>query len=300
MAVTPLANRPVPPNSNFNRAMYVWVTSNASQDPLDTDADQNALLSFCGTQGVNVLFVDIWQYLGGANWTTAKRDRMKTCINAAHLSGIQVYALAGDLGWATNQDWVMKNIINPIMAFNAIAGEAFDGICLDVEYWVDPTTYPASVHCPGLCDLVKAVKHAADLPVGLFSGFYLKDNTATRAGVVYNGKTAQDGEHFMDVADFVVVGSYRNHAADNGTDGPGQDTLFQPWYDYAAGQGRNAGLYVGSETTNVTPTYITYYGKTKAAMETEHATTSGVFKGATNAVFLGQSVHSYDGWKAMT
>jgi len=305
MAVTPLTNRPVPQNSNESRAMFVWVGATAALDPLDTDADQQALLNFCGTNGVNVLFLDIWRYLGGANWTNAKRDRLKLFNDAAHRSGIKVHALCGDLGWGTLQQWVMKNIMNPIMAYNAMCtktSEQFDGICLDVEYWQDEVAYPAATHLPGLCDLIKAMRQQADgsLSVGCFAGFFLKDNSGARALLTYNGKLAQDGEHLMDVCDFVIPGTYRDHAADNGTDGVGQITLFQPWYDYASTEGKNFGLYCGSETINITPTYITYFGGTKAAMEAEHTLVSNAFKVETNSVFLGQAIHSYDGWKAMS
>jgi hypothetical protein len=305
MTVTPLANRPVPPNSNTARAMFVWVTSNAAQDPLDTDADQNALLSFLDDTnvGCNTIFLDIWQYLGGSNWTNTKRDKMRKFVDAAHRSGVKVYALCGNTDWALNQAWVGKNIINPVLAFNAMAQDVsgrFDGFCFDVEYWTNETSYPASTNLPGLCDLIKATKEMSNLEVGCFAAFYLKDSSGSRASVSYAGKSAQDGEHLMDVSDFVVVGAYRNHAADNGTDGPGQISLFQPWYDYAKGQGRNFGLFCGSETINVSPAYVTYYGSTKAAMESEHALISSAFRVGDDSAFLGQAVHSYDGWKALT
>ena len=303
MAVNALTNRPVPPNSNYSRAMYAWVTATASQDPLDTDTDQQNLLNFCGTNGVNVIFMDIWRYLGGANWTNAKRDRMKLFVEKAHASGIRVYAMAGDLGWGTNHDWVMKNIVEPVVAFNAMFAEGFDGFHFDIEYWQDETTYPPATHVPGICDLVKQVRQNTGLPVSLFAAFFLKDNGGgtPRAALTYDGKSAQDGEHFMDVCDFVVVGAYRDHAADNGTDGPGQITLFQPWYDYASAQNGNAaGLYCGSETIAVTPAYVTYQGATKAAMETEHTLISAQFKTTTNPTFLGQAIHSYDGYKVMS
>lgn len=305
MAVNALANRPVPPNSNMSRAMYVWVGSTALLDPIDVDADQQSLLNFCGTNGINVLFLDMWRYLGGSNWTAAKVARVKLFLDAAHRSGIKVYALAGDLGWATVQQWVMKNIVEPLMAYNAMCtkpSEQFDGMMLDVEYWQDETAYPPSVHLPGFCDLVKAIKQRSDgeLSVGCFSAFYLKDNTSTRAAVTYNGKSAQDGEHMMDACDFVVVGAYRDHAADGGAEvGPGQISLFQPWYDYASQEGKNIGLYCGSETISITPAYITYHGATKATMETEHTLVSNAFKVDANAVFMGQAVHSYDGYKVM-
>lgn len=298
MAVTPLTNRPVPPNSDFARAMFVWVTANASQDPLDVDADQQALINFLDDPnvGCNVIFLDIWRYLGGSNWTNTKRDKMLKFVDACHKSGVRVYALAGNVDWGGNHAWVMKNIVEPVLAFNSMANpptEKFDGFIFDIEYWTDEGSYPASVHVPGVCDLVRAVKQVSNLPVGLFCTFWLKDNTADRPSVSYNGKSAQDGEHFMDVCDFVVVGAYRDSAA-------AQAPLFQPWYDYASASGRNIGLYLGSETIDVAPANITYYGSTKAAMETEHTSLSGTFKVASNASYLGIAVHSYDGWKAMT
>src|SRR5574338_71580 len=298
MVVNALSTPPIPVNSNLNRSMFVWVTSQASQDPLDTDNDQNALLTFCGTNKVNVLFLDMWLYLGGSNWTSTKLTRLRTFLDAAHRSGIKVFALSGNIDWAINHSWVMKNIVQNLQWFNeqsTIPAQRFDGVMLDVEYWTD-SNQTADVSCPGLCDLIKAFQSRLNLPVGVFTGFFLKDNDSTRPSITYNGKTAQDGEHLVDTADFCVVGTYRDHAQDNGTDGTGQITFFQPWYDYASQSGKNFGLYAGSETINVTPTYITYFGATKAAMETEHTLISNAFQVTSNSVFMGQAVHSYDGW----
>lgn len=297
VAVTPLTNRPVPPNSDPHRAMFMWVTSQSSQDPLDTDADQQAVMTHCGSVGCNVLFLDIWLYLCGSNWTSAKVTRMKQFLDLAHRSGIKVYALAGNVDWAQNQQWVMKNIVEPLCAYNALcqqASQQFDGIVLDVEYWQDEVTYPPAQHLPGLCDLVSAIRTRGDgkLAVGVFAGWFLKDNEGTRPQIVYRGKSAQDGEHLMDAADFVVIGSYRDTAAD-------QIALAQPWYDYASQVGLNLGLYVGAETINVQPANITYYGQGKSYMEQQFAAISSQFKVATNASYVGISVHSYDGWKAM-
>ena len=174
----------------------------------------------------------------------------------------------------------------------------FDGFIFDVEYWTD-VNQQASVSCPALCDLMNNIRKTLHMPIGCFGAFYLKDNTATRPSFLYQGKLAQDGEFLMDNADFVVVGAYRNHAQDNGTDGPGQISLIQPWYDYAKQVDKNDLLYCGSETTNVSPSYVTYFGMTKAVMETEHTLISNQFTVTANSVFVGQAVHSYDGWKVM-
>ena len=302
MVVNPLSTPPVPPNSNLGRGMFTWVTSNSTQDPLNSDTKQQNLLNFCGTQGVNYVFLDIWQYLGGANWTSTKLTNLRKFIDAAHKSGIKVWALAGNTDWGTNHSWVATNILKNLLWFQnqtVNATNSFDGVMFDVEYWTD-TNYDNSTNAAGFCDLMKMFRTTLNIPVGCFAGFYLKDNTATRASFTYNGKSAQDGEHFMDVADLVVVGAYRDHANDNGTDGPGQISLFQPWYDYASQSGLNRPIMCGSETINVTPAYITYFGATKSVMETEHTTISNTFRVAGNSCFVGQCVHSYDGWKAMT
>lgn len=302
MTVNPLSTPPVPPNSNLGRGMFVWVTTTSSQDPLNTDAKQNNLLSFCGTQGVNYVFLDMWQYLGSSNWTSTKLTNLRKFIDAAHKSGIKVWALAGSTDWGQAQNWVQTNIVKNLLWFqNQTTGGTsnFDGVMLDVEYWTDGGLDVAT-NLAGLCDLMRSMRTTLNIPVGCFTGFYLKDNDSTRAPVTYNGKSAQDGEHIMDNSDLTVVGAYRDHANDNGTDGPGQITLFQPWYDYASQSGKNFALMCGSETTNVSPAYITYFGTTKASMETEHASISSAFRVAGNSSFVGQCVHSYDGWKAMT
>jgi len=296
MPVNPVTP-PVPQNSNFARAMYVYL----NPDPINNDNNTQTLLNFCRDNGVNTVFMDMWSYLGGANWTSTKLSRMQIFVDAAHKSGINVFAYAGNTDWPVNQQWVMKNIVQPIQKFNNLgvdASKQFDGVHLDVEYWTDEQLDPA-VYLPGLCDLGKAIRTVLNKPVGCFAGFFLKDNTGTRPVVSYNGKSAQEGEHLMDVFDHVVVGAYRDHADDNGTDGPGQKTLFQPWYDYAKTMGKNFGLYCGSETMNLTPTYVTYFGQGKNFMETEHTKISQAFAVPSNAVFLGQAVHHYDTYKQM-
>lgn len=305
MALNALTTLPTPQNSNFARAMYHWVAAGG----LDNDTTVNTLITFCGNHGVNHLFLDIWQYLGGGNYTEAKATRMRAVLDVLHKSGIKVFALCGNVDWAANQAWVMNNIVRKLNNFNnksVDASQRFDGILLDVEYWTD-TNLDQAVHCAGLCDLIKAVRRnlGRGQQVGVFTGFFLKDNLPIgdpnrRQDITYNGKTAQDGEHLMDVADFVSVGTYRDTANFNSGNGqPGQIELFQPWYDYASISGKNLGLFAGTETINIAPSYITYSGQTKTVMEGEHTLISNAFQVTGDSVFMGQAVHSYDGWRVM-
>lgn len=297
MALNTLTNKPVPPDSTVMRGMYLWVPA-APNNPLDTLAEQQTIITFCGTYYVNCIFLDIYRYLGGDNWSNNNVLVIRHFLEACHASGIQVHAVAGDVGYGTAQNWVMTNIVRPVSDFNAKArysSQRFDGLHYDVEYWTDEVTYPPATNLPGLCDLMVATRRVCGpgFKVSCFSASHLKDNTATRTVVTYRGNDKQDGAHMMDVADFVVVATY----ADSGAN---QITLFQPWYDYASVAGVNAQLFAASETTNVAPGSITYYGDTKTNMATAHAAIASAFRAGGNSVFLGQVVHDYVGWSAMT
>ena|SRR5262247_3990288 len=97
MAVHALATRPNPPNNNLVRSLWVWIMAQASHDPLDTDSDQQALLNFCGANGINILYLDMFRYLGSTNGSANKTARMRQFLDAAHKSGIRVYAMGGNI-----------------------------------------------------------------------------------------------------------------------------------------------------------------------------------------------------------
>jgi len=294
MAVSPLSAPPVPPNGDAHRAMWLW-----TKTTFDADTEQQAIVNFCGTRGCDTIFVDSYGWIGNANWDLTK---FKQFIKLCHDSGIRVFASWGNVDWGTNQAWVQEKIVRRFEAYQAVAGagQAFDGMILDVEYWTDEGTYPASTNLPGLLELVRSIQQRGIL-CGLFATFWLKDNTGTRANVTYAGKSAQDGEHMMDVADLVVVGAYRNHADDGGSEsGPGQNSLFTPWHDYAVTQKLSRGLYCGVETTNQSPAYVTYYGGSKATMETQLTNTSNAFTGTSESVFMGHAINDYAGWNALS
>lgn len=302
MAVTPV-NPPVPPNSDYARATFVWGTT----DEITNDTNKQNLLNWCRDRGTNVVFLDIWRFLGGSNWSVTNANNIAEFIDAAHKSGMQVYALAGDLPWGTSQDWVMKNIVQPLVKYQALYNTSFpkslfDGVIFDVEYWTDESTYPPATYLPKLLDLMKAVRNRVQVPVGLFAPWFLKDagGTSPRPSLTYNGKSAQDGEHMMDVLDFVVVGAYRDTANDNAGNGqPGIITISQPWIDYANDEGKNFAVWVGVETINVSPSYVTFYGQTRTFMEGELTTVSSSLKGTSHSAYVGAVIHDYNGHKAM-
>lgn len=297
---------PTPPNNNLSRAMFVWCgTAGSSGDPLASDSSIQNLLNWCSNKGINVLFLDMWGYLGGANWTTSHVTTMQKFIHYAHASGIRVFALSGNVDWGHNQQWVLNNIIRHIASYNALSiantnnvGGTFDGFIFDVEYW---TTVGYTATEPiGLCDLMIATKRILNVPVGCFATQWLADGTSGALSFSYNGWSNQlEGLNLMDCADFVAVACYNNNSS-------AQINEFQNWFNYAAttGVAKNFGIFCGSETGQGlgAQSYWTGMPGALATMETAHIAISNAFTASpnTNSSFVGQCIDAYVSYSQMT
>lgn len=295
---------PVPPNSNMDRSMFVWCgAAGSAGDPLGTDTKMQTLLNFCSNKGVNTLFLDIWSYLGGGNWSTAHFQSVQKFIHYAHASGIRVMALAGNTDWGVNQQWVARNIVRNLAQYQLLAdsasstldGSSFDGVMLDCEYWTG--SYSAT-DVIGLCDLMNFMRTALQMSVGCFTTQWLADPASAAISVTYNGVTQVEGLHLMDHSDFVVAGCYNNNSAT-------QIGMFQNWFDYASlsAAKRNFGLWCGSETLSGLGSLSYWTGAAGAlsAMETAHTAISAAYTAApnTNATFRGQAIHAYSSYSLM-
>lgn len=280
----------------FNRAMFVWVTLNSEQDPLFSIQSRAALINFCIDNQINTLFLDMYNYLGSSNYSLPHVSTMQSFISEASSNNIEVYALAGATDWSipATYGWIETNIINKIIDYNSASSvnQKFSGFILDVEYWLD-AGQTSQNGLSGLCNLIVNMKSALSLPVAVFSSFYLQGTG--RPNVTYNSLSKSEAEHLMDVADFVVVGAYRDTAEINLIDDvAGQIGLFEPWYNYAIIN--DSILYMGVET-NSSLEYDTFFEETKSYMEEQLLISKNYF--ANKNIFIGQAIHSYDGWKVM-
>jgi hypothetical protein len=297
---------PTPPNSNEAYSMFVWINSvGGTTDVLNTDANMQSLLNFCSSNGVNVLFMDIWAYLGGGNFTTAHAQSYQKFIHFAHASGIRVYALAGNNDWQHNQQWVFGNIVKNIAQYNTYCASnatntfgQFDGVILDAEYWTQAGGY-TSTDVIGMCDLIKGMKSALNMPVGFTPTVWLADPTSAALTVTYDGYTGLEGQVLMQVADFCAVQNYYNNSTT-------QINTFDNWFNFASqtGLGYNFGLYCTSLTDSGfgTQSYYTGSAGAKATMTTAQTAVSTAFTASpnTNACFLGNCVEQYNSYKSMT
>jgi len=292
---------PVPPNGDLDRAMFVWISSvGGANDPLSSDTNMQNLLNFCSTNGVNVLFLDMWAYLGGANWSTTHAQTFQKFIHFAHASGIRVMALGGNTDWGHNQQWVMTNIVKNLAQYQAYCASTttnimgqFDGVVLDAEYWTVPGY--TSVEPAGMCDLMRAMRSVLQIPVGFAPTVWLADSASAALTFTYNGVSQIEGRHLMDNADFCVVQDYYNNSAQ-------QITGFDNWYNYAKTSGKNLGLYCASLTDSGfgSASYWTGASGAKTTMESNHTTISNNYTSAgTDASFRGQAIEQYSSYKNM-
>jgi len=298
---------PTPPNSNMDRAMFVWVgTAGSAGDPLSSDTKMNSLLTWCTNHGVNVLFLDMWGYLGGGNFSTTHAQTFQKFIHYAHASGIRVMALCGNNDWGHNQQWVATNIIKNLAQYQAYCTNnttypmgTFDGVILDVEYWSLTGGYTVTEPV-GLCDLMLAMKKVLNLPVGCCPTQWLADPLSAALSFSYNGGPTQlEGLNLMDCADFLAVQTYFNTSAQ-------QISQFQNWFNYASatGEADNIGLWCVSLTDSGfgTSSYWTGSSGAIATMETAHTAISAQFTASpnTNMSFRGQAIEQYSSYDQMT
>lgn len=290
VTVVPAAPGIVPPDGAAYRGMFVWVTANPVQDPLATAQTRQDLLDFCVLHNINLLFLDMYNYISANNTSAEKQATVRSFIGAASALGIDVHALAGAIDWSdvATHGWITTNIAGGMDTYqaSASASQKFKGFCLDVEYW---TGVQAPADAIAGLDALYDILWRADLPIGHFVAFWLKDNTATRATLDYDGHTDQDGWFIMTyAANYIVVGSYYD-------EGLVQAQYTQAWYDMAEVAG-GFPIYAAAETLDIGDT-SSYFEEGSAAMETQLLLIAPTFP--QTRTFKGVAVHSYDGWKVL-
>lgn len=292
---------PTPPNGDMDRAMFVWVPQvGGATDPMSSDANMNSLLSWCSSNGVNVIFLDIWVYLGGGNFSTAHAQTFQKFIHFAHASGIRVLALGGNTDWGHNQQWVMTNVVRNIAQYQAYCASNstntvgnFDGIVLDAEYWT--VNGYTSAEPAGMCDLMRTMRTVLNIPVGFCPPWWMTDPGSAALSYTYDGYTGLEGFHLMNNADFCVIQDYSNSSTT-------QISNFDKWFAYASQLGLNRGLYCASltDTGAGATSYWTGAAGAKATMETAHTTISNNYTGGSDGSFRGQAIEQYASYKNMT
>jgi hypothetical protein len=270
--------------------MYVWVSADTASDPIETLEKRTALVDYCVANDVTLVLLDMYQYLGSSNDTPTHRTRMRALLSALNVEGIETHALAGAPDWIEpgTLPWIQTNIIDKIQDFNTTgtSNQRFAGMHFDIEYWIDVGT--DVVHAlTGTKAVVDAFRATTGLPAGCFAPSFILDYVPSRASVLFDGTTKQDGRHMCDFSDYVIVGTY----ADSGAE---QIQLMNAWVTYADA---TAGVVVWASSETGDLGDISYWGGSKATMVAQQAILVAEYPN--DRAFGGVAVQDYANWKLL-
>jgi hypothetical protein len=284
--------RVMPPNNTMGRALFAW-----DKTLLDSSTERANFVAFCVANNITQVLLHFYQWIGAGNWNSTNQANLVALLTSLHGAAIKVKGLIGGEDYAVNQQWVRRNIVDAVSAFNASSpAHQFDGLVYDCEYWISPQTYDPAVYIPAYCRLIEATRNHLDLPVGVFVQRSLLDGT--RDAIDFRGLNDVDGAHLLAAADEIYVGSYDNQAEPH--DGyPGQIAMIRPWVERADSDGLGTLVWGCSETLDLQPSWITYYGSTKAVMEVQHALIAAELSSPSGSSFVGQAVHCYSSYRTM-
>ena len=258
----------VVPSPRLARAMWVWDTS-----------DPQAVVSLAVNQGIGQLYAAVPPHVD----TSPQLAQLRDLSQRAAAAGLRVDALGGDPTWVTNQSWVVTNWLRP-----ALATGLFTGVHVDIEpYTLSAwSTSQASVVKQWLATLDTLRTAAGTSPLEADIPFWLDQITV-------NG-SALDAEVIRRTSGVTVM-AYRNTAS--GTDG----SIALSAHEVQAGQQLGRPVRVGVETdylgADPTETKQTFYGFTRAAMETQLAQITTAYAGST--AYAGLAIHDAAGYAAM-
>jgi len=286
-----------PVHHTTGRSMFVWHKS-----AVDTTTEQAELVTFCRANKINYVLISVYDWIGRYSWSTANVDNLKVLVSSLKGAGIGVYAVAGNSDWTIVQNWVKRTVLEPVRQYQTQATnkEQFDAFIFDVEYFV-PDNNP-QLHVPLMCDLMKDTKNILNLPVGLWAPWWQITDDRSTGPVTYDGVSASEGVHWMRVADVVFVGAYSDIAESAGSQ-QGQMSMMEQWVSHCNSSGRRVAIWATSETKNLGSDWQSYYEEDVCYMEAQHEIIADFFMDEDlfgSTCFMGQSIHYYDTYRAMS
>ena len=286
-----------PPDHTIGRSLWIW-----HKESVDGVTERDELVQFCLGNKINYVLLSLFDWIWVYGWTAENVANLQVLVSTLKTHGISVFGIGGGTDWTTKQNRTKRHILEPLRQYNAQseALQQIDAFIFDVEYFVpdnDPTE-----HVPLMCNLMKDAKSILNMPIGLWAPWWQITGDRSTGLVEYDGIIAPEGIHWMRVADHVFVGCYSNMAESSGSQ-MGQIAMIEDWLVYANQSSRRMGVWVTSETANISALWQTYYGLSKTYMEGEHHKIADWYNVESNTgstCFLGQSIHHYDSYKAMS
>lgn len=269
--------------------------------------------------GITEVYIDISEYndydeLPTGSSRTAKIRAFTQGLHAevAALSsvGIKAQALAGDTRWGNpDYQYVPLKLLTFVHDYNAAASPAqrLAGMQFDIEFYsADDFTDAATQNTLDYLSLTKqlirkrSALFAANPSFAL--GFTVPDwldgsNAGYMPNVSLDGAKKQPPLHYLlsqlqnSSNAYIVVMAYRNHT--DGSDG----TIARAQTEMAQAQTAGVTMLVGEETTDTTPTKLTFYGWTKTALKQSTLHINAAF--GDNSTFAGFAIDDQRGYLSL-
>lgn len=266
----------------FVKGIWFWTTSR-----ITTDADR--ILGNCATNHINTMYL---QWNAGVD-----TNSYRTFINKANALGIKVHALLGDPHWAiTSYQSTCLSNINAVIAYNASVNpnERFVGVQLDNEPYLLTSPYNWSVTNDRAEILrewlqtsnayVSAIR-GAGLEAGATIPFWLDDSTDVQSAIALDPTNLSNFyQRIIDTYDYVAVMAYRD-----------SDTGILSLITAEMAYPTSPKIIIGIETTQQSPSYITFYDEGYQAAESAILSVHNSQKSLPS--YKGMAIHDYEQWE---
>jgi hypothetical protein len=273
-------------------------------------ADMQTAVNEVSANSFNAIYLTIDDYLtidalpAGSVKSAALtnyQNLVNTFLSLAAQKGISVDAEAGSRDWADPINaWKATDIINFVANYNSSHTIKFRGVQFDVEPYLLPsyTTDPAGVltqYAQWVENIVNQDKNLG-LPLSLDIPHFYDDVVQWTPEITIDGITSYPYNQILRLLNeipnsSILIMAYRNFAVGpNGTIDISQTEVHEA-------DGTGVKIIVGQETGNVDPSYVTFYGGTKAQLYSQMAIVKQTF--ASDSSFGGMAVDYLDPFMAL-
>lgn len=261
--------------TGYEIAVWEW------RSPTEFNSEErDTFLDGLAEHGVNMVYLNIEEYLNIAESSSASHEEdteeflasLDAFLAAAATRNISVEALAGAQEWVnSSHNYIPSAILDFVIEYNSERELKLGGIQFDIEYY-NLSTFRRNSEAQTLAFLTLAEEltqraeedAGTDLRFGFAVPYWFTEETPGSPEVRYDGETKTPGEHLLDILSehansYVVIMSYRDTPDGRG----GTIEIIGTILGYIEDNGYAVRAVAGQETTDVEPSRITHYGRSR-------------------------------------
>lgn len=314
--LTPDLLRPTDSNwhANIEIAAWLWISPgmlDVGQINQYLDKAEQEHISTIYVYSDDVLSFSSLKKSNDAQASSDWKEKAKVFIFEAHRRGIKVHALGGAPNWAYKEKHLEAlDFFDYIISYNesVTSDLSFDGIQFDIEPYGQSNylgnEVPAMKSFLALVEKIAKKYDDAKVVIGEqfqlgFAVPYWLDGEDKASMLSLDGKEIRGAVFYLlDILNrrsntYIAIMDYRNMA-----EGPdGSIAHARDEIEYGEIFAPNVGIFIGQEITDVLPSKVTFYGKSKEVLNKEMEKIARAFKG--KSVFKGFSIHTLEGYIQM-